>query len=77
MKSILSAIVLSLISLPLLAAMQEPNAADGPPAIEPLSTGYVVFLVVIVVAVFAGFWRYYSRPEPGDDNSKQKQQPRD
>jgi|RhiMethySRZTD1v2_1073278.scaffolds.fasta_scaffold47030_4 hypothetical protein len=75
MKSILSAILLFLISLPVLAA--EMNAADGPPPIEPLSTGYVVFLVVVVVAVFAGFWRYYSRPEPGDDNSKQNQQRRD
>ena len=77
MKSILSAIVLFLISLPLLAAVQEPNAADGPPAIEPLSPGYVVFLVVVVVVVFAGFWKYYSRPEPGDDKSKQKQHQRD
>jgi hypothetical protein len=77
MKSILSATLLFLISLPLLAATQEPNAADGPPAIEPLSPGYILFLVVVVAAVFAGFWKYYSRPEPGEDDSKQKRSPRD
>jgi uncharacterized BrkB/YihY/UPF0761 family membrane protein len=73
MKTILSAIVLFLISLPLLAATQEANA---PPEIEPLSAGYLLFLVAVLVLIFAGFWWYYSRPEPGEDKSKQDQQPR-
>lgn len=77
MKSVLSAIALFLISLPLLAAVQEKGAQDGPPAIEPLSPGYVLFLIVVLVVVFVGFWRYYSRPEPGEDKPKHKQQLRD
>ena len=70
MKRLISAILPALLSFPVLAATQEPGAA--PPEIEPLSTGYVLFLVVVLVAIFAGFWWYYSRPEPGDDKSKQK-----
>ena len=70
MKSLLRAIPLVLFSLPVLAATQEANS--GPPEIEPLSPGYLLFLIVVLVAIFAGFWWYYSRPEPGEDKSKPK-----
>jgi hypothetical protein len=69
MKRILSAIPL-LLSFPVLAATQETGAA--PPEIEPLGTGYLLFLLVVVVAIFAGFWWYYSRPETEDDKSNPK-----
>ena len=73
MKSLLSAILLFLTSLPALAATQE---TATPPEIEPLSAGYLLFLVAVLVVVFVGFWRYYSRPEPDEDKSTQDQQPR-
>ena len=73
MKSLLSAILLLLTSLPVLAATQETAA---PPEIEPLSAGYLLFLVAVLVLVFVGFWKYYSRPEPEEDKSRQAQQPR-
>ncbi len=57
-----------LFSLPILAATQE----AAPPEVPPLGTGYVLFLIVVLVAILAGFWWYYSRPEPGDDKSKPK-----
>ena len=73
MKSILSAILSFLTSLPVIAATQETTA---PPEIEPLSAGYLLFLVAVLVLIFAGFWWYYSRPEPEEDKSRQDQQPR-
>jgi len=59
-----------LLSFPLLAAAQDTSAA--PPEIEPLSTGYLLFLLVVTVAIFAGFWWYYSRPETKDHKSHPK-----
>ena len=73
MKSLLSAILLFLTSLPVLAATQETTA---PPEIEPLSAGYLLFLVAVLVLVFVGFWRYYSRPEPEEEKSRPDQEPR-
>lgn len=71
MKSVFSAILFFLMSVSVIAATQETSATEAP-AIEPLSTGYLVLLGVVSLVVLIGFWRYYMRWDEEEDKSDPK-----
>ena len=70
MKSAFSSALLFLASLPVIAATQETNAAEG--AVEPLGTAYLVVVGLIFIGVLAGFYRYYMRWDGDDDTPDSK-----
>ena len=68
-KSLYAAIVLFLMSLPVLSAQQDANVPD---AVEPLSTTYLVIIGLIFLGMLAGAYWYYMRWEDDDGKSGPK-----
>jgi hypothetical protein len=56
--------MLSLMSLPVLAAQQDVNV---PAAVEPLSTSYLVIIGLIFLGMLVGAYWYYMRWEDEDE----------
>jgi NhaP-type Na+/H+ or K+/H+ antiporter len=66
MKSVFSAVLLFLTSLPAIAAT-EVNTAEA--AVEPLGTFYVVCMGLVFIGLLVGFYLYYMRWNDEEDKS--------
>jgi hypothetical protein len=67
MKKVISSIVLSLISLSVLAAVQEAN----PNQVEPVGTETLILIGISILGILAGFCFYYFRRWDDDDKPQQ------